>query len=170
MEQQISHGSWAPCAFYCKKLEGKTRYGPNGEPLGLTGPRAWSVREKEIYALVSCLLKFICWISGRKFTVFTDQKSRESLYKEDLCTMAGQMGRCRRWHEFLCRYNIVVVYKLGKDNDVPEGLSQWAYLAGSANDTNFHGADADLKGYEDWEAQEKAVNDALLDRLCINRD
>ena len=83
--------------------------------------------------------------------------------------MAGPLGRCGRWHEFLSRYNIVVVYKPGKDNDVADGMSWWAYPAGLADETNFHGSDADLKGYEDWEAQKKARNDALIDRLSISR-
>ena len=120
--------------------------------------------------MVSCPLKFKSWISGRKVTVFTDHKSLESWYKEDLCTMAGPLGRRGRWHEFVSRYNIVVIYKPGKDNDVGDGMSRWAYPAGLADDTNFHGSDADLKGYEDWEAQEKAWNDALIDGLFISRE
>ena len=148
-QQQLLDGSWAPCALYSKKLEGQTRYGPNGEPLGLTGQWAWSVREKETYALVSCLLKFRSWISGRKVIVCTNHKSLESRYKEDLCTMAGPPGHRSRWHEFLSRHNVVVVYKPGKDNDVADRMSRWAYPAGLANDTNFQGSDADLKGYED---------------------
>ena len=150
LEKPLPDGSWASCAFYSKKLEGRIRYGAEGEALGSTGQRAWSVREKETCALVSCLLKFESWMSGRKVTVFTDHKSLESWYKEDSCTMAGPLGRRGRWHEFLSRYNIVVVYKPGKDNDVADGMSRWAYLAGLADDTNLHGSDADLKEYEDW--------------------
>ena len=113
------------------------------------------MREKETYALVSCLLKFKSWISGRQVTVFTDHKSLESWYKEDLCTMAGPLGRRGQWHEFLSRYNIVVVYKPGVDNDVADGMSRWAYPAGLADDTNFHGSDADLEGVTQWEASER---------------
>ena len=79
LEQQLAGGSWAPCAFYSKSLEGKIWYGSEGKALGFTGQRAWSVRDKETYALVSRLLKFKSWISGRKVTVFTDHKSPESL-------------------------------------------------------------------------------------------
>ena len=170
LEQQLPDGSWAPCAFYPKKLEGQIRYGPEGKALGCTGRRAWSVREKETYALVSCLLKSKSWISGRKVTVFKDHKCLQSWYKEDLCTMAGPLGRRGRWHEFLCRYNIVVVYVPGKDDDVADGMSRWAYPAGLADDTDLHGSDANLKGYEDWEAQKKARNDALIDRLSMSRE
>ena len=102
------------------------------------------MREKGTYALVSCLLKFKSWMSARKVTVFTDHKSLKSWYKEDLCTMAGPLGRRGRWQEFLSRYNIVVVYKPGKDNDVADRMSWLAYRAGLAHDTNFHGSDADL--------------------------
>ena len=149
LEQQLPDGSWAPCAFYSKKLEGQIWYCPEGEALGFTWQRAWSVREKETYRLVSCLLKFKSWISGRKVTVFADHKSLESWYKEDLYTMAGLLGRRGRWHEFLSRYNIVLGYKPGKDNDVTDGMSRSAYPAGLVDDTNFHGSDAAPKGDED---------------------
>ena len=90
------------------------------------GQREWSVREKEIYALVSCLLKFKSWTSGRQVTVFTDHKSLESWYKEGRCTMAGPLGRRGRWHEFLSRCNIVVIYKPGVENDAADEMSRWA--------------------------------------------
>ena len=80
LEQQLPDKCWAPCAFYSKKPDGQIRYGPGGGALGFTGQRAWSLREEETYALVSCLLKFKSWISGRKVTVFTDHNSLESWY------------------------------------------------------------------------------------------
>ena len=39
---------------------------------------------------------------------------------------------------------------------------------GAGDDTNFHSWDTDLKGHEDWEAQEKPRNDALTDRPSIS--
>ena len=39
-----------------------------------------------------------------------------------------------------------MVYIPGTDNFVADGLSRWAYPAGLADDTNFHGSDADQKG------------------------
>jgi hypothetical protein len=45
------------------------------------------------------------------------------------------MGRRGRWHEFLSRYNIVVVYKEGERNAMADGLSRWAYPAGLADDS-----------------------------------
>ena len=78
--------------------------------------------------------------------MYTNRKSLESWYKEDLGTLSGRLGRRGRWHEFLSRYHIEVVYKTGKDNTVADGLTRWAYPAGLADDTNFHGSDADQKG------------------------
>ena len=133
LEQQNPEGEWKPGVFFSRQLEGK-----DGK-----GQRAWATREQETFALVSCLLKSKSWIGGRNVTVYTDHKSLESWYKEDLCTLSGPLGRRGRWHGFLSRYHIEVVYKPGKDNTVADGLSPWAYPAGLADDTNFHGADAD---------------------------
>ena len=52
--------------------------------------------------------------------------------------MAGPLGRRGQWHEFLSRYNIIVVYKPGVEKDGPGGMPCWAYPAGLADDTNFH--------------------------------
>ena len=139
-----------------------------GKPWALPNKGVVFARKGDL-ALVSCLLKFESCISGRKVTVFTVHKSLESWYKEDLCTMAGPLGRRGCWHEFFSRYNIVVVDKPGKDNDVTDVMNRWAYPVGLADDTNFQGSDAAVKGYEDWEVQEKAGIDALIDRLSIPR-
>ena len=102
-----------------------------------------------------CLLEFKSWISGRQVTVFADQKSLESWYKEELCTIAGPLGRRSWWHEFLSRYNIVDVYKPEVEKDAADGMSRWAYPAGLADDTNFHGWDADLEGETQWVGSER---------------
>ena len=149
LEQQNPEGEWKPCAFFSRKLEGK-----DGK-----GQRAWSTREQETYALVSCLLKFKSLIGGRKVTVYTDHKSLKSWYKEDLCTVSGSLGRRGQWHEYLSRYHIEVVYKPRKDNTGADGLTRWAYLAGLADDTNFRGSDADQKGVMKQERELKERED-----------
>ena len=152
LEQQNPEGQWKPCAFFGRKLEGK-----DGK-----GQRAWSTRGQETYALVSCLVKFKSLIGGRKVTVYTDHKSRESWYKEDLCTLLGPLGRRGRWHEFLSWYHIEVLYEPGKDNTVADGLSRWAYPAGLADDTNFHGSDAHRKGVMKQERDLKEREQSIL--------
>ena len=126
VEQKDDQGNWGPCAFFSRKPQGTVKYDADRNALGNMGQRAWSVREKETYAVVSCLLKLQNWMSGRQVTVFTDHKSLESWYKEELCTMAGPLGGHGRWHKFLSRYNIVVVYKPGVENDAAdlEGVTQ----------------------------------------------
>ena len=76
--------------------------------------------------------------------------------------MAGPLGRRGSWHKFLSRYNIVVVYKLGVENDAADGLSRWAYQAGLANGTNFQGSDANLEGITQWEASERKKEQRLI--------
>ena len=147
-----------PCAFFSRKPEGD-----EGK-----GQQRWYVREQETYTLVSCLVRLKSWIGGRKVTVFSEHKSLESWYNEDLCTMFGPPGRRGRWHEFLLRYNSVVVYKPGKDIVAADALSRRAYTAGVAADTNFHGSDADLKEVLEWEAAEKAKDDAILQTAHSN--
>ena len=55
-----------------------------------------------------------------------------------------------------------MVYKPGKDNTVPDGLSWWAYPAGLADDTNFHGSDADQKGVMKQERELKEREEQFL--------
>ena len=110
LEQQDEHGQWVPCAFFNRKMK--------------KGHRVWGFRERDTYALVSCLSKFKSWIRARKVTVYLDNKSLDSWYKEDVCTMAGSFGRRGRWREVLSCYDIVLVYKLGKDNVVADRLSR----------------------------------------------
>ena len=152
LEQQNPEGEWKRCAFFSCKLEGN-----DGK-----GQRAWSTHEQETYALVSCLLKFKSWIGGPKVTVYTDHESLESWYKEDLCTLSGPLGRRGRWHEFLSRYHIEVVYQPGKDNTDTHGLSRWAYPARLADDTNFHGSDANQNGVMKQERELKEREESFL--------
>ena len=56
LEQQDEHGQWVPCAFFSRRLE--------------KGQRVCTYREKETYALVSCLLKFKSWIGAAKSDYF----------------------------------------------------------------------------------------------------
>ena len=156
LEQKTPNGNWVPCAFFSRKLEGKPGQGQPG----------WSVREQETYAIVSCLLKFKSWISGRKVTIFSDHKSLESWYKEDLCTVSGRLGRRGRWHDFLSRYNIVVVYKPGPDNQVADGLSRGAYPAGLAKDSTFHGSESDLEGVQRQERELLEREEHFAARIC----
>ena len=67
LEQMQPDGSWRPVAFYSRKLQGE-RAGTTKEGFTRTkhtGQYGWTPREKETYAIVSCLLKFQSWIGGQ---------------------------------------------------------------------------------------------------------
>ena len=55
-----------------------------------------------------------------------------------------------------------MVYEPGKDNTVTDGLSRLAYQAGLADDTNFHGSDADQKGVMKQERDPKEREETFL--------
>ena len=109
-----------------------------------------------------CLLKFPSWIGGSAAEIQTDHSAIVKWYKEDLCTISGPLGRRGRWHEFLSRFNLIITYRQGGENQVADALSRFAYPAGEAQDTNFHGGDDDLAGWEEAEKQEwQSVRDYL---------
>ena len=99
-----------------------------------------------------CLLKFPSWMRFSEVVVKTDHNSIVQLYKEDLCTISGPLGGRGRWRKFLTRFNIIIEYDPGVNNEEPDTLSRWAYPAGAAQDTNFHGLDRDLAR---WTAQDQ---------------
>ena len=76
--------------------------------------------------------------------------------------MPGLLGRGGRWHELLSRYNIVVFYKPGVENNAADGMSRWAYPAGFADDRKFHDSDADLEWVTQWEASEREKKQQLI--------
>ena len=156
-------GLWLPNPhgkFYSRKLQGQRADGVNFHKN--LGQIAWTPREKETYAIVTCLLKFQSWIGGQEVTVQTDHSAIVKWYKEELTTISGPLGRRGRWHEFLSRFNLFIQYRPGKDNEAADALSRWAYPAGEAQDTNFHGSDCDLEG---WQAAERAERDRIRQLL-----
>ena len=97
LKQQQSDGNWQIVAYFSRKLQGSK--GSKGNKL--LGQLGWTPREKETYALVSCLLKSQSWIGYNEVDVYTDHSSIAQWYREDLCTLSGPLGRRGRWHEFL---------------------------------------------------------------------
>ena len=108
------------------------------------------------------LLKFQSWIGGSAVEIQTDHSATVKWYKEDLCTISGPLGRRGRWHEFLSPFILIITYRPGEENQVADALSRFAYPAAEAQDTNFHGGDDDLAGWEEAEKQEwQSVRDYL---------
>ena len=82
----------------------------------------------------------------------TDHSAIVKWYKGDLCTISGLLGQRRRWHEFLSRFNLIITYREGKENQVSDALSRFTYPAGESQDTNFHGRNEYLEGRKKTEA------------------
>ena len=152
LSQQQEDGEYHPVAFFSRKLGGQ-RAG-TGAGKRDTGHYAWTPRENETYAAVACLLTFQAWIASQEGLVQTDHRSMVKWYKEDLCTISGPLGCRGRWHELLSQFNLTIQYRPGDDNDGADALRRWAYPAGEAQDTNFHGSDADLEGWRHDERDE----------------
>ena len=145
-------GKLKPVGFFYRKLTEGQR-------------RSWSTREQETYALVSALAKWAPIIGLQPVTIFSDHKSPESWSKEILATPSGPAGRRARWHEFLSRFNIQVIYVPGKCNQIPDSLSRWAYPASQAlADVSFHGSAADA------EEMKRIINDeAIAERSGVQK-
>ena len=59
-------------------------------------------------------------------------------------TPSGPASRRARWHETLAKFDLTVVYVPGKDNDVADCPSRWAYPASKGmTDVSAHGDEAE---------------------------
>ena len=54
----------------------------------------------------------------------------------------------------LSRFNLLINFYPGDKNVLADTMSRWAYPAGVGQDTNCHGSDADLHGWNEAEQQE----------------
>ena len=126
--------SWRPVAFYSRKLQGQRVDGVNFHRK--LGQIAWTPREKETYAIVTCLLEFQSWIGSQEVMVQTDHSAVVKWYNGELTTISGPLGRRGRWHEFLSRFNLFIQYRPGKDNEAADALSRWGPATGRCGDTH----------------------------------
>ena len=116
-----------PVAFRSKKLA--------------PGQKKWSPSEKEAYVIVEALRTYQTWIGNNSVSVVTDHKSLDALATGHLNTASGPLGRRGRWQEPLSRFALDVLYVSGKDNEVADAMSRWAYPASQAwSDVCRHGS------------------------------
>lgn len=78
-----------------------------------------SVYEKELMALVLAIQHWRPYLLGRKFTVYTDQKSLRHLLDQRITTQNQQ-----NWLAKLMGYEFDIVYKQGATNKVADVLSR----------------------------------------------
>ncbi|GJW25283.1 ty3-gypsy retrotransposon protein [Tanacetum coccineum] len=94
-----------PIAFFSKKLSPRMR--------------SSSTYIRELYAITEAVKKWRHYLLGRKFRVFTDQRSLKHLL-----TQVVQSPEQYKWASKLLGYDFEVHYKPGKENRVADALSR----------------------------------------------
>ena len=102
--EQEENGEIRPVAYLSQKL--------NGSQLN------WSIRDKELYAIIVAITKWKHYLLGRNTIVNTDHKTIETLNKAEFSS------RVAKWSEIWAEFDIEIVYKPGKENKVADALSR----------------------------------------------
>lgn len=105
---QVFDDSEAPVAYTSKKLS--------------AAEKNYSVRDRELLAVVYALKHWRHYLMGRKFTVKTDHESLTFLDTMDIAA-GGKEKRLARWLEFLQDFEFDVKYVKGEQN-VADALSR----------------------------------------------
>jgi hypothetical protein len=146
---KIKSEKTVPVSFFSRKLT--------------EGQREWTPREQETYAVVEALRKWESWIGFRRVTVLTDHRAIVNWHTEMLESPSGPTGRRGRWHEFLGKFKLEIVYVPGKDNTAADALSRWAYAASEAiNDLTRHGSARDAAEVAEMEEREAKEREASI--------
>ncbi|TIA77385.1 hypothetical protein E3P98_04154 [Wallemia ichthyophaga] len=93
-----------PVAYLSQKLNGSQLH--------------WSIRDKELFAIIVAITKWKHYLLGRSITVNTDHKTIETFRKAEFSS------RVAKWSELWAEYDIEVKYKPGKDNKLADALSR----------------------------------------------
>ena len=151
--QHVMEKKTVPVAFMSRKLA--------------TGQRNWTPREIETYAIVLALQKWESWIGLQPVLVLTDHQAIEAWAKEVLDAPSGPVGRRSRWHQIFSKFDLSVGYIPGKDNQIADILSRWAYLASQAlRDISKHGStDDDQEMREMIEREKEEENECMY--VCL---
>ncbi|KAL0303885.1 UNVERIFIED_CONTAM: Retrovirus-related Pol polyprotein from transposon.6 [Sesamum radiatum] len=95
-----------PIAFFSKKLSDRMQ--------------AASAYDREMYAISEAVRKWRQYLLGRKFHIYTDQRSLWELLFQTIQTPAQQ-----KWLTKLLGYDFEIRYTPGRDNRVADALSRW---------------------------------------------
>jgi len=78
-----------------------------------------SAHERELMAVALAIQHWCPYLLGRKFTVYSDQKSLKQLLQQRITT-----GSQQNWLAKLLGYNFEIVYKPGLENKGADALSR----------------------------------------------
>ena len=102
--------------------------------------RTWGPPEKEVCAIVMDLRKSAGYIAPHHVTVCTDHQSVQSWHKQHVDTPSGPGSPRATRQKTMAKFDLTVVYVLGKDNTVMDCPSRWAYPASKGmTDVSAHG-------------------------------
>ncbi|KAL9256840.1 Retrovirus-related Pol polyprotein from transposon 17.6-like protein [Drosera capensis] len=93
--------------------------------------RRYSVHEKEMTAVIHCLLTWRHYLLGSKFVVMTDNVATSYFQTQKKLT-----PKQARWQVFLSEFDFEFVYKPEKTNSVADALSRKATLAALSKPQN----------------------------------
>ena len=106
LSQYNNKGFLRPCAYFSKK----------NSPAECN----YEIHDKELLAVIRCLEEWDAELrSVEKFTVITDHKNLEYFMSPRKLN-----ERQVRWLTYMSRYNMEMVYRLRKDNQRADALSQ----------------------------------------------
>ncbi|XP_019253895.1 PREDICTED: uncharacterized protein LOC109232588 [Nicotiana attenuata] len=121
----------------------------NGQPIaylskGLSPQhQSLSVYDKELLALVMAVSKWTQYLTGKSFTVKTDQKALKFLLEQKLHT-----GSQLKWITKLMQYDFIIEYKKGKENKAIDALSRLPLIELAALTlSTLKSTNAELNGY-----------------------
>jgi hypothetical protein len=116
LEQQVADDSWAPVAFFSRKLNDK-------------GEQNYSTWELECLAVLECLREWEHLLVSNPVTVLTDHRALVYLRTADLKGRKGKgTGRLARWQvelDIIDKVNPTIEYIEGKSNVVADALSRF---------------------------------------------
>lgn len=81
--------------------------------------RVKSVYERELLAIVFAVTKWRHYLTGRQFTIRTDQKSLRHLLEQRAVSVEQE-----KWASKLLGLNFIIEYRPGKENRVADALSR----------------------------------------------